>query len=118
MGVCGAGGHERGSLWQPRRDGVVRRLQRRGNASPGQETPNGWGLYEMLGNVYEWVEDWYGDYPGGTVTDPRGAAAGSYRGIASAVGTAAPGSFGCRTATGPRSDFRVGFLGFRLLRTN
>ena len=83
----------------------------------GRKAPNGFGLHDMLGNVWEWVGDRFGDYPGGTVTDPSGPRTGSYRvdrggswyGIARI----------CRSADRFRDSPGVRFnnLGFRLLRT-
>jgi formylglycine-generating enzyme required for sulfatase activity len=72
----------------------------------------------MHGNVFEWCEDWHGSYPNGSVTDPTGAASGSFR-VYRGGGWISNSDF-CRSAFrfGDSPGYRSFILGFRVLRSS
>jgi formylglycine-generating enzyme required for sulfatase activity len=85
----------------------------------GQKLPNPWGLYDTMGNVLEWCQDWLGPLPGGFVTDPQGPPSNPIGDKVMRGGAFDFGSTFCRSAS------RLGFgnhpaltdwnLGFRVV---
>lgn len=82
----------------------------------GTKQPNELGVFDMSGNVAEWVWDIEGDYPGFPLCDPRGVAAGTDRIVRGGHFQQAEG-----VAVSDRSDAPQGSqsstVGFRIART-
>ena len=101
------------------RDFAVFDINSRNRTWPGgTKLPNGWGLFDTHGNVWEWCHDWYGEAISGG-SDPRGPTAGQNRVLRGAAFNYPPSDV--------RSSYRYGnpptyrsyvVFGFRVARTN
>jgi formylglycine-generating enzyme required for sulfatase activity len=81
----------------------------------GTKAPNELGIYDMSGNVWEWVNDWWGEYPeADSRTDPRGPSSGSGRVVRG--GSWDSGARICRVSyrSTDAPDSRSYNIGFRL----
>lgn len=89
---------------------------RDGTKVVGTRLPNELGLYDMSGNVWEWVWDGWDGYPAGPLSDYRGAASGANR-----VGRGGSWFYDAASATVASRNFAApgyqgSVLGFRVVR--
>lgn len=81
----------------------------------GSFKPNGFGLYDMLGNVWEWVNDWCGDYYSQSPRDnPQGPSFGSDRVLRGGSWDDEPGDVRAAIRNWVSPGYRDDILGFRL----
>jgi formylglycine-generating enzyme required for sulfatase activity len=95
--------------------GSAKGQQRRKSVEVGSFQPNAFGLYDMHGNVWEWVEDCYRDSYAGAPTDS--SAVGCSRVLRGGSWSSAPGELRSANRRRELPDNRNSLFGFRLART-
>jgi formylglycine-generating enzyme required for sulfatase activity len=74
---------------------------------------NPYGLYDMEGNVWEWVSDWKGDYAAEPQQDPKGSSSGTYRVLRGGSWDNRPGDVRSANRDFSTPDYRLNNFGFR-----
>jgi formylglycine-generating enzyme required for sulfatase activity len=85
----------------------------------GQKRANAWGLHDLHGNVWEWVQDWFASdyYERGVNTDPPGPATGNRRVVRGGSWSGIAVNARSASRDDPFPDSRYSNIGFRLART-
>ena len=80
----------------------------------GSFDPNDWGVSDMHGNVWEWVQDWFGTYPDSMRTNPTGPSEGEHKILRGGAWNSSADLCRCagRMSADPTEEFV--FVGFRL----